>query len=224
VLDLALLQALIHASLDLLAESIHLISLLLNESGLSGDNLLMALLHVAIALLLFHLLSFDLYLVSLGILLLTRKLTLDGLEVEKLGRELESEGKSLLKVLSVFLEVADVTLLKGTNGSLILLFNLRKCLIPTLVEILILHQVSLLNLLSFAGLIVHKLLTTTVVILNLELLNTVLSHLCLNVLALHLALLAVLLQDGTINRKRISLKHFSSENRKSFHSPSNIHF
>ncbi len=85
MLDLALLQALVHASLDLLAEGIHLVSLLLNESGLSGDNLLMALLHVAITLLLFHLLSFDLHLVSLGILLLARELTLDGLEIEELS-------------------------------------------------------------------------------------------------------------------------------------------
>jgi hypothetical protein len=46
----------------------------------------MALLHVAITLFFLHLLSLDLHLVSLGILLLTSKLSLDGLQVKELGR------------------------------------------------------------------------------------------------------------------------------------------
>ncbi len=85
VLDLALLQALVHASFDLLAKGIHLIGLLLDKSGLCGDNLLMALLHVAIALLILHLLRLDLHLMCLGVLLLTSKLTLNGLEVQELS-------------------------------------------------------------------------------------------------------------------------------------------
>ena len=197
VLDLALLQALVHASLNLLAKRIHLVGLLLDESSLCSDNLLMALLHVAIALFFLHLLSLDLHLVSLSILLLTSELTLDGLEVQELGRELEGQRESLLEVLSVFLEVADVTLLKCADGSLILLFNLRQCLIPALIEILVLHEVCLFDFFSLAGLVIDQLLATTIVVLHLELLNAVLRHLSLNVLAFHLALLAVFLQDGT---------------------------
>ena len=72
VLDLALLEPLVHARLDLLAERVHLVRLLLNQSGLSRDDLLVALLHVAVALLILHLLRLDLDLVRLRILLLPR--------------------------------------------------------------------------------------------------------------------------------------------------------
>jgi hypothetical protein len=91
-----------------------------------------------------------------------------------------------------------MTLLKCANGGLILLFNLRQSLIPALVEILILHKMRLLYFLSLAGLIVNKLLPTAIVVLNLEFFDTVLCHLCLNILAFHLALLAMFFQDGTI--------------------------
>ena len=85
MLNLTLLQSLVHASLDFLAESIHLIGLFLNESGLGGNNLLVALLHVAVALLIFHLNGLDLDLMCLSILLLSCKLALDGLQVEELS-------------------------------------------------------------------------------------------------------------------------------------------
>ena len=38
MLDLPLLESLVHPRLDLLPERIHLIRLLLNESGLGGDD------------------------------------------------------------------------------------------------------------------------------------------------------------------------------------------
>jgi hypothetical protein len=50
-----------------------------------------SLLHVSVTLLFLHLLSLDLDLVSLSILLLAGKLTLDGLQVEKLSTELEGQ-------------------------------------------------------------------------------------------------------------------------------------
>jgi hypothetical protein len=58
--------------------------------------------------------------------------------------------------------------------------------------------VSLLDLLTLAGLLIDELLATAIEILDLELLNAVLGHLSLDVLALHFALLAVLLENGTI--------------------------
>ena len=79
MLDFALLESLVHPSLDLFAKGVHLVGLFLNQSCLGGDDLLVALLHVAIALLILHLLRLDLDLMRLRILLLPRKLTLDSL-------------------------------------------------------------------------------------------------------------------------------------------------
>ncbi len=82
VFDFALLESLVHASLDLFAKSIHLIRLPLNEGRLSSYNLLVSLLHVALPLFLLHLLALYLNLVRLGILLLACKLLLDLLKVK----------------------------------------------------------------------------------------------------------------------------------------------
>jgi hypothetical protein len=101
--------------------------------------------------------------------------------------------------LSILLKVADVTLLESTDGLLVLSLHLCEGLVPTLVEILILHQVSLLDLFALSSLVKDQLLTTTIEILDLKLLNAVLSHLGLDVLAFHLTLFAMFLEDGTRN-------------------------
>jgi len=155
VLDLTLLESLVHPGLDFFAESIHLIGLFLNECGLGSDNLLVAGLHVAVSLLVLHLDRLDLDLVSLRILLLSCELALDGLQVEELSRQLEGEGELLLEHLAVLLEVTDVALFKGPDGLLVLLLNLSEGIVPPLVEVLVLHQVGLLNLFSLAGLIIN---------------------------------------------------------------------
>lgn len=84
MLDLALLESFVHASLDLLPERVHLVGLSLDQSGLCRDNLFVTLLHIAVALLLFHLLSLNLNLMGLSVLLLAGELLLDLLEVEEL--------------------------------------------------------------------------------------------------------------------------------------------
>lgn len=89
VLNLALLESLVHASLNLLAKGVHLVGLFLNQSCLGSNDLLVALLHVAIALLILHLLSLNLDLMSFSILLLSCKLTLNGLKVQKFSGKLE---------------------------------------------------------------------------------------------------------------------------------------
>ena len=86
-----------------------------------------------------------------------------------------------------------MTLLQGSYGLLVLLLDLRECLIPALVEVLVLHQVSLLYFLSLTSLIIHQLLSAAIVILHFQLLNTVLRHLSLYILAFHLTLFAMLL-------------------------------
>jgi hypothetical protein len=92
-----------------------------------------------------------------------------------------------------------VAVLKSANGLLILLLDLCESFIPTLVELLVLHKVCLLDLFTFAGLLINKLLASACEILYLEFLNAVLCHLCLNILALSFTLLAVVFKDSTIS-------------------------
>jgi hypothetical protein len=198
VLDLSLLEPLVHPGLDLFAERVHLVGLLLDECGLRRHNLLVALLHIALALLLLHLLGLYLHLVGLSVLLLAGELLLDLLQVEQLGGLLEGEGQLLLEVLAVLFEIADVAVLERADGLLILLLDLCEGLVPALIEVLVLHQVRLFDLLALACLLVDEGLPPSCEVLDLQLLNSVLGHLGLHILALRLALLAVLLQDGTI--------------------------
>ena len=65
VLGLSQLESLVQVRLELLLESVHLVLLLLDELGLGSDNLLVAILHVSLALLSLQLLAADLNLVSL---------------------------------------------------------------------------------------------------------------------------------------------------------------
>jgi hypothetical protein len=82
MLDFPLLETFVHASLNLLSEGIHLISLLLYQSCLRCNDLLVSLLHVSISLLFLHLLGFYLDLMCLGILLLAGELALNRLQVQ----------------------------------------------------------------------------------------------------------------------------------------------
>ena len=91
----------------------------------------------------------------LRVLLLPSELALDSLQVEQLSRELEGEGELLLKHLAVLLEVPDVALFKGSYSLLVLLLDLGQGIVPTLVEVLVLHQVGLLHLFSLTGLIIN---------------------------------------------------------------------
>ena len=62
-----LLKSLIHLTLDLLPQGVHLVLLLLDQFGLSCYDLLVAGLQVPISLFLFHLKCFNLYLMCFGI-------------------------------------------------------------------------------------------------------------------------------------------------------------
>jgi hypothetical protein len=85
-----------------------------------------------------------------------------------------------------------VAILKCADGLLVLLLDLCEGLVPALVEVLVLHQVRLLDLFPLAGLLVDQGLATAGEVLDLQLLDAVLGHLGLHVLALGFALLAVL--------------------------------
>ncbi len=69
-----------------------------------------------------------------------------------------------------------MSLLKPSDSLLVLGLNLGKSHIPILIEFLILLDVSLLYFLAFTGLVVDKLLSSSLEVLSLELLNAVLGH------------------------------------------------
>ena len=87
--------------------------------------------------------------------------------------------------------------LKFREGLPILLLGLEKIFVPLLVELLVLLDVSLLALLTLLSLVEDELLQATIVVLLLELGDTVLGHLGLDVLALLLASDPVVLQHLT---------------------------
>jgi len=111
----------------------------------------------------------------------------------------------LLKDTAVLFEVADVFVLERANRLLVLLLNLGERIVPALVEVLVLHQVRLLDLLPLARLVVDQLLPPASEVLDLQLFNAVLGHLCLYVLALHFALLSVLFENGTKDKLELLL-------------------
>lgn len=158
----------------------------------------MSLLHISLTFFLLHLERLDLDLMSLSVLLLAGELPLDLSQIEQLSGVLESQRQPLLQQLSVLFQVTNVSVLESTSGLLILLLNLCESLVPSFVEVLILHEVRLLHLLAFAGLLVNKLLAAACEVLDFKFLNAVLGHLSFYVFAFHLALLAVLLQYSTI--------------------------
>ncbi len=152
--DLSLFETLVHPRLDLLPQRVHLICLLLNECGLRRNDLLVALLHVSLPLLVLHLLRLYLHLMRLRVLLLARKLPLDRLQIQQFSTQLESEGKFLFEHLPVFFQVADVFLLECADRLLVLCFDLREGIVPALVEVLVFHQVGLLDLPTLVRLVV----------------------------------------------------------------------
>ena len=115
--------------------------------------------------------------------------------VKELATVLELEWELLLKNLSVLLDFLGVPIFEGAKSLSILLLGLEKILIPLLVELLILLDMSLFALLLLLSLVEDKLLEFLLVILMLELLQSLLGHLGLNVFALSLAIVSVLVEN-----------------------------
>lgn len=112
VLRLSQLQSLIQVGFQLFLQGIHLILLLLNQLGLSGDDLLGSLLHVLFPLFGLHLNGNLLDLVSFLILLLLREGLLNGLLVQKISTELERNRQLLAENGSVVLDLDGVSILQ----------------------------------------------------------------------------------------------------------------
>ena len=190
------LQSLVEVSLELLLESIHLILLLLDEFGLRGDDFLMSLLHVLLSFLNLKLLAHHLHLMGFGVFLLLSEPFLDLLLVQELGAEFKSEWQLFFKQLSVLFDLLGVSVFELAQCLSVLLLGMEEILVPLLVELLVLFNVSLLTLFSLLCLIEDELLVTTVVVLMLQLCDSVFGHLCLNVLLLVLASPSVVLQNS----------------------------
>ena len=108
---------------------------------------------------------------------------------------LELERELLLKNLSVLLDLLGVSILEGAKSLGVFLLGLEEILVPLLVELLVLLDVSLFALLLLLGLVEDQLLKLLLVVLMLELLQSLLSHLGLNVFALSLTVVSVLVQN-----------------------------
>ena len=105
------------------------------------------------------------------------KVLLDLSLIKQLSALLEGQGELLLEIMSIFLELLDMAFFQTENGLTILVFYLSKSIVPVLVELLVLHQVSLLNLLALSSLVENELVSTLLEILKSEFLNSVLCHL-----------------------------------------------
>jgi hypothetical protein len=91
---------------------------------------------------------------GLCVLLSFGKLYLDLFQIQKFSRLLESQWQLLLKLLPVVFKFSNMSFFKGADGLLVLGFNLSKRLIPVLIELLVLLNVSLFDFFSLPSLVV----------------------------------------------------------------------
>ena len=179
VLLLTLLQILVHLVFELLAQGTHLILLLLHEFSLGCQDLLVSCLHVRVALLLFELVCALLYLMSLLIILLLGQVCLNLAHVQKLSGEFECHWESLFKLSAILLELSCMVGLKLLNLGLVLLLSFRKDVVPMLIELLVLLDVSSLDLFLSLLMTEYQCLVLHVVLLFLQLKDAILGHLSL---------------------------------------------
>ena len=138
---------------------------------------------------------------------------LDALQVEQLGAELEGERQFLFEHLAVGLDLLCVAVLELAKSLGVFLLGLEQIFVPLGIELLILLDMGLLALLSLLGLLEYQFFMSSLVILELELRDSVLSHFGLDVLAFDLAGLSVFLQHLTTRPKLFKIN--SPVNHKS---------
>ena len=138
---------------------------------------------------------------SLLILLLLGEVLLDFLHVQELGAEFEGQGQLVAENLSVTLNLGGVPGLQLAESLGILLLSLEQVLVPLLVELLVLLNVGLLTLFALLGLVEDKLLVPSIIILLLELSDTILGHLSLHVLAFALTGVSVVLENLAVGKE-----------------------
>ena len=136
---------------------------------------------------------------KLNLLLLLGHTSLHLLLIEELAAVFELERQLFFKNLSVLFDFLGVSIFKGAKSLGILLLGLEKVLVPLLVELLVLLDVSLFALLLLLGLVENKFLQLLLVVLVFELLQSLLSHFSLNVLALGFTVVSMLTQNLPTN-------------------------
>jgi len=159
-----------------------------------SNNLLRSFFHVSLALLSLQLLASSLNLMRLLIILLLGQVVLDLLHVQQLRAEFESEWKFVAEDLSIALDLSSVPGLELTQSLSILFLGLKQILVPLLVKLLVLLDVCLLALFTLLRLIEDELLVSAIVVLLLQLSNSILGHLGLNILSFALTCVSVILQ------------------------------
>ena len=126
------------------------------------------------------------------------QVVLNLLHVQQFRAELESKWKFVTKDLSIALDLSSVPSLELTQSLSIFFLGLKQILVPLLVEFLVLFDVCLLALFTLLRLIENELLVSAVIVLLLELSNSVLGHLGLNILSFAFTCVSVILQYLTL--------------------------
>jgi len=129
--------------------------------------------------------------VSLLIVLLSGHFLLNLAQVKQLGGALVQRGQFGLQLLSVLLKLLGMSFFESKNLVLVISLGKLELVVPVLVEVLVLLDVSLLALLSLLLVHENQLLLSPVELLFLKFSNTVLGHLSLDVAA-------ILLTEGTM--------------------------
>jgi hypothetical protein len=130
------------------------------------------------------------------------KVGLDSLQVKQFWRKLEGLGELIVQLLVVLLELLSVLLFKLSESLGILVLGLEEIVVPLLVELVVLLDMSLFALLSLLSLVENELVEFALIILELELGDSVLGHLGLNVLSFLLTSLSVIIENLTVERMR----------------------
>ena len=115
--------------------------------------------------------------------------------VKQLWGVLESKWQLLVKHPSVFFDLLGVSILKSTESLGVLLLSLEQILVPLLVELLVLLDVSLLAFLLLLRLVENQFLTFLLIILLFELFQPLLSHFGLHILAFGFTVVSMLVQN-----------------------------
>ena len=137
---------------------------------------------------------------------------MDLLKIEEFWTKFESQRQLVSENLTVTFNFDSMSVLELTEGLSIFLLGLKKIFVPLLIEFLVLLDVCLFALLSLLCLIENKFLISSVVVLLFKLLDSILCHFCLNILAFSLACFSVIFKDLTVVEiKRVCKKIWNSK-------------
>lgn len=147
-----------------------------------------------------------------NLLFLFGQVVLNFSHIQEFRAELERQWKFIAKNLSIALNLSSVPRLELTQSLSIFLLRLQKILVPLLVEFLVLLDVCLFALFALLCLVENELLVSAIVVLLLELRDSVLGHLGLHIFSLAFTRVPVILKYLTINLKTMLI--FGKQRRR----------